>query len=112
MYSYVQENKKLRVLMINKKLRKYLARKNGNGILIWSWNNPSGMALAHFRMLINELLKKDLDIFPVEAPLNILYRRYSVCMANNGKDTKHTWQISRRFHFVRNSEKCKIHKIY
>ena len=25
--------------MINKDLRKSLARKNGNDILIWSWNN-------------------------------------------------------------------------
>ena len=34
-----------------------------------------------------------------------------VCMANNDKDTKHTWHISRRVHFVRNGENCKIHKI-
>ena len=26
--------------MINKKLRKYLARRNGNNILIRSWNKP------------------------------------------------------------------------
>ena len=32
--------KKLQVLMINKDVRKYLARKNGNEILIWSRNNP------------------------------------------------------------------------
>ena len=32
-------------------------------------------------------------------------------MANNGKDTKHTRHIARRIHFVRNGEKCKIHKI-
>ena len=33
-------------------------------------------------------------------------------MAKNGKDTKHTMQISRIMHFVRNGEKCKMHKIY
>ena len=32
-------------------------------------------------------------------------------MANNGKDIKHTRHIARRMHFVRNGEKCKIHKI-
>ena len=29
-----------KVLMINKYVRKSIARKNGNEILIWSWNNP------------------------------------------------------------------------
>ena len=43
------------------------------------------MALAHFRMLIHELLNKDPDIVPEEAPLII-------------------WKI----HFVSNGEKCKI----
>ena len=32
-------------------------------------------------------------------------------MANNDKDTKHTQHISRRMNFVRNKEKCKMHKI-
>ena len=32
-------------------------------------------------------------------------------MSKNGKDTKHTRQISKRVHFVRNGEKYKIHKI-
>ena len=32
-------------------------------------------------------------------------------VADNGKDTKHTRHIARRMHFVRNGEKCKIHKI-
>ena len=31
--------KKLRVIMINKDVRKYLARKNGNKNPIWSWND-------------------------------------------------------------------------
>ena len=34
-----------------------------------------------------------------------------MCMAKNGKDTKHTRHISRRMHFLRNGEKCKMHKI-
>ena len=32
-------------------------------------------------------------------------------MAKNSKDTKHTRHIARRMHFVRNGEKCKMHKI-
>ena len=32
--------KKLLVLMINKDVCKYLARKDGNESLIWSWSNP------------------------------------------------------------------------
>ena len=32
-------------------------------------------------------------------------------MANNGEDTKHTRRISRRMHFVRNGENCKMHQI-
>ena len=32
-------------------------------------------------------------------------------MAKNDKDTKHTRHNSRRKHFVRNGEKCKMHKI-
>ena len=32
----------------------------------------SGIALVHFRMLIHELLNKDPDIFPEEAPLIVL----------------------------------------
>ena len=34
-----------------------------------------------------------------------------MCMAKNGKDTKHTRHISRRIHLVRNGEICKMHKI-
>ena len=60
------------------------------------------MALAHFRMLIQELLNKDPDIVPEEAPLIVLDSKYAMCMANNGKDTKHTRHIARRMHLVRN----------
>ena len=69
------------------------------------------MALAHFRMLIHELLNKDPDIVPEEAPLIVLDGKYAMCMANNGKDTKHTRHIARRMYFVRNGEKCKMQKI-
>ena len=31
-------------------------------------------------------------------------------MAKNGKDTKHTRNTARRMYFVRNGEKCKMHK--
>ena len=34
-----------------------------------------------------------------------------MCIANNGKYTKHTRHIARRMHFVRNGEKYKMHKI-
>ena len=34
-----------------------------------------------------------------------------MCMAKNGKDTKHTRHIARIMHFVRNGEKCKMDKI-
>ena len=69
------------------------------------------MALAHFRMLIHELLNKDPDIVPEEDPLIVLDSKYSMCMAKNGKDTKHTRNISRIMHLVSNGEKCKMHKI-
>ena len=69
------------------------------------------MALAHFRILINELLNKDPYIVPEEDPLIVLDSKYDMCMANNGKDTKHTRHISSRMHFVRNVEKCKMQKI-
>ena len=69
------------------------------------------MALSHFRVLINELLNKDPVIVPEEAPLIILDSKFAACMDNNGKDTKNTRHITRRVNFVRNGEKCKMHKI-
>ena len=71
----------------------------------------AGLALAHFRMLIHELLNKDPDIVPEEAPLIVLDSKSAMCMAKNGKDTKHTRHIARIMHFVSNGEKCKMHKI-
>ena len=69
------------------------------------------MALSHLRMLIHEFFNKDPDKFPEEAPLIILDIKSAVCMASNGKDTKHTRHISRRVNVARNGKKCKIHKI-
>ena len=69
------------------------------------------MALAHFRMLIHELLNKGPYIVPEEAPLIVLDIKYAMCMAKDGKDTKHTRHIARRIHLVRNGEKFKMHKI-
>ena len=70
----------------------------------------AGMALANFRMLIHELLNKYPDIVPQEAPLIVLDSKSAMFMAKNGKDTKHTRHIARIMHFVRNGEKCKMHK--
>ena len=70
------------------------------------------MALENFRMLIHEFLNKDPYIFPEEAPLIILDINSAVCMAKNGKDTKHTRHIERRVKFSRNGERCKMYKIY
>ena len=69
------------------------------------------MALAHFIMLIHEFLNKDPDIVPEEAPLIVLDSKSAICMAKNGKDTKHIIHIARRMHFVSNGEKFKMHKI-
>ena len=46
-----------------------------------------------------------------EAPLIVLDSKSARCMAKNGKDTKHTRHIASRMHFLRNGEKCKMHKI-
>ena len=49
----------------------------------------AGMALAHFRMLIHELLNKDTYIVTEEAYLIVFDIKSSICVANIGKDTKH-----------------------
>ena len=43
----------------------------------------AGMVLAHFRMSIHELLNKDPNIVPEEAPLIVLDSKYYMCMAKN-----------------------------
>ena len=62
-------------------------------------------------MLIHDFLNKDTDIVTEEAPLIVLDSKYAMCMAKNGKYAKHTRHIASRMHFVRNGEKCKMHKI-
>ena len=69
------------------------------------------MALAYFWMVIHELLNKDPDIVPEEAPLIILDSKSDMCMDNDGKNTKHTRYIASRIHFVSNGKKCNLHKI-
>ena len=69
------------------------------------------MALAHFRMLVHELLNEDPNMVTKEAPLIVLDSKSAMCMAKNGRYTKHTRNIARRMHFVGNVEKCKMHKI-
>ena len=59
------------------------------------------MDLSHFRILIYEFLNKDPYIFLEEDPLIILDSNYVLCMANNGKDTKHKMHIARRVNSVR-----------
>ena len=63
--------------------------------------------LFQFKTVLNE----DPDMVPKEAPLILLDSKSAMCMAKNGRDTKHIRHIARRMHFVRNGEKCKIHKI-
>ena len=41
----------------------------------------------------------------------VLDSKSAMYMAKNGMDTKHTRQVARIMHFVRNGEKCKMHKI-
>ena len=62
-------------------------------------------------MLIHEFLNEDPDMVPKEAPFIVFDSKSDMCMAKNGKDTKHTRHTARRMHFVRNGEKCKMHKI-
>ena len=47
----------------------------------------AGMALAHFRMLVHELLNEDPYMVPKEAPLIFLNRKSAMCMSKNGRDT-------------------------
>ena len=56
-------------------------------------------------------MNKDSEIVPEEAPLIILDSKYAVCMAKNGKCTKHKKHLSRRVNVLINGEKWKMHKI-
>ena len=63
-----------------------------------------GMNLENFRMLNNELVNKDPEVVSEHETLIKLDIKSSVCMDNNGKDTKHIIHISIIMHLVRNSE--------
>ena len=56
-------------------------------------------------------MNNDPYIVPEENPLIILDNNSDVCMAKNGKYTKHTRHITRRVNFVRNGKNWKMHKI-
>ena len=68
------------------------------------------MDLAHFSMLIHDFFNKDTDLVPEEAPLIVLDSKSDTCIADNGKDNKHTRHIARRMHCVGKGEKFNIHK--
>ena len=53
-------------------------------------------------MINNELMNKDTYIVPEQEHIIILDRKSDVCMAKNGKDTKHTRHISRIMHLLIN----------
>ena len=48
---------------------------------------------------------------PEEAPLIVLDSKYTMCMDKNGKNIKHTRNIERIMHFVKNGENIKMNKI-
>ena len=56
-------------------------------------------------------MNKDPDIVPEEAPLIVLDSKSDICMADSGKDKKHTRHIARRINILRNGEKCKMKNI-
>ena len=60
-------------------------------------------------MLIHELLDKDPDIVTEEATFINLDSKSAMCVANNGKDIKHTRHIAIIMHFIRKAEnpRCK-----
>ena len=57
-------------------------------------------------MLVHELLNEDPDMVPKEDPLIVLDIKSDMCMAKNGKDTKHTRHIASRMNFVRDWYNC------
>ena len=71
---------------------------------------PAGIYLAHLGMINNELLNKDPDVVPEQAPLIILVRKSAICVDGNIKDTKHTRHIFRRIHLLINGEECNLQK--
>ena len=62
-------------------------------------------------MSINELLNKDPDKVPEEAPLITFDSKYDVCMDKNDNYPKHTQPIARRVHVVSNGKIIKMQNI-
>ena len=56
------------------------------------------------------MLNKYTDVVPEQEPLIVLDSKSAIWMDDNGKDTNHTRNISRRIHFVRNIEGCNFYK--
>ena len=56
------------------------------------------------------MLNKDSDVVPEQAPLIILCSKPAIWMADNGKYTKHTIQISRKMHILLNGKWWNFHK--
>ena len=69
------------------------------------------MDLANFMILIRDLLYKDQEIVPKEAPLRLLHSQYDMRMYKNAKYATHSRHISRIMKFVRNGENCKMQNI-
>ena len=65
----------------------------------------TGMDLSHFIIIINSLTNKETYVAQEQSPEIILDSRQSLCMAKNGKSTKHSRNVSRRICLVRNGEK-------
>ena len=63
------------------------------------------MALAHFRMLIHELLNKDPDVVPEENTIIILDSKSAVCMAKNVRYIRDTSHIAIIVQIFKNGEK-------
>ena len=62
------------------------------------------MDLSNFRIPINYVLNKDMDVVLEQVSLIIFYSKSSVWMAKNGKYNKHIIHISRIMHFVINGK--------
>ena len=62
------------------------------------------MILSNFIIINNELMNKDTNVAPEQSPSIILDRKSALFIYRNYKNTKHTRNIFRRIHLVRNDE--------
>ena len=70
----------------------------------------AAMAVAHSRMLVNELNGVNPDEYG-EATKILVDNTSAKAMAQNDKDTKHTRHIARRVHYVRNGQQEGAHNL-